>query len=267
MTTIEFAGRIRQMSLKMVHNANASHIGSAFSIADILAVLYNDYLNVDSHNYNDMERDRFILSKGHACVSVYAALCLKGIINENELETYAKDNSKLMSHISHKVSGVEFSTGSLGHGLPFAVGKALAMKVQNNNSKVIVVLGDGEMQEGSNWEAIMFASHHKLDNLTIVIDLNNLQSLTTVDETLSIQPLQNKLISFNWWVKEIDGHDYSQILNAFEQNSNSPKCIIAHTTKGKGIDFMENEVKWHYKAPNKLELEDGLKQIYEKYLC
>ena len=256
------ARKIRISALKMVHRARASHIGSALSIADILAVLYGEVINFNSADQNLVFRDRFILSKGHACVAVYAALAEVGFIPKDALDTYGDDFSWLMNHISHKVNGVEFSTGSLGHGLPFAVGKALSAKIQNETWRTFVVMSDGEMDEGSNWEALMFAAHHKLNNLTAIIDYNKLQSLDTVEHTLGLEPLTDKLKAFGCSVHEIDGHDHRLLLKALISiNDNKPTVIIAHTIKGKGVSFMENRVEWHYKNPNDAELALALSEI------
>lgn len=247
----------------MVHRSNASHIGSALSVADILAVLYNNILNYDSNNPNWEERDKLILSKGHSCVSLYAVLGLKNFFDIELLKTYGKDGSNFMNHISHKVPGVEFSTGSLGHGLPYAVGIALGNKLKEIDSKVYVILGDGEVAEGSNWEALLFASHNKLDNLVVIIDNNNLQSLTTVDETLSLEPYDKKFLSFGCNVVKVDGHDHEQLNKVFSFNNPylKPNVVIAKTIKGKGVSYMENEVKWHYKSPNTEELLIAIKEI------
>jgi transketolase len=256
------ARKIRISALKMVHRARASHIGSALSIADILAVLYGEVINFNSADQNLVFRDRFILSKGHACVAVYAALAEVGFIPKDALDTYGDDFSWLMNHISHKVNGVEFSTGSLGHGLPFAVGKALSAKIRNETWRTFVVMSDGEMDEGSNWEALMFAAHHKLNNLTAIIDYNKLQSLDTVEHTLGLEPLTDKLKAFGCSVHEIDGHDHRLLLQALISiNDNKPTVIVAHTIKGKGVSYMENRVEWHYKNPNDAELALALSEI------
>lgn len=255
---LELAKKIRIDSLRMVARANASHIGSALSIADIVAVLYHDILNIDSRNPCWVDRDRLILSKGHACVAIYAALANMGFFPLEDLDSYGEDFSNLMNHISHKVPGVEFSTGSLGHGLPFGAGKALYAKKFQHKWNTFVILGDGEMDEGSNWEALMFAAHHGLSNLTAVIDYNKLQSLTTVEETLSIEPLVDKLESFGSYVIEVDGHSHDELLEAFSEKSTKPKVIIAHTIKGKGVGFMENQVLWHYKSPNDEQLKQAI---------
>jgi transketolase len=257
------ARKIRQSSLKMVHRAKASHIGSALSIADILSVLYGKILKINAINPVDPERDRFILSKGHACVALYSVLAEVGIIDKETLLTYGDDFSWLMNHSSHKVKGVEFSTGSLGHGLPFGVGKALAAKSLGHRWKTYVLLSDGEMDEGSNWEALMFASHHGLSNLVAIIDYNKLQSLESVDKTLALEPLRDKLTAFGCFVLEVDGHDLNAISESFTSihGNKLPTVIIANTIKGKGISFMENKVEWHYKNPNDQQLKEALLEL------
>lgn len=262
--TFTFANKIRKYSLQMVHAARASHIGSALSIADIIATLYNKVLRVNpNYPYWD-KRDRFILSKGHACVSVYSALAIRGFIKESELKSYGQDYSRLMNHISHKVPGVEFSTGSLGHGLSFGVGKAFAAKLKDEKWKTYVLMSDGELGEGSNWEAFIFASHHHLDNLVCIIDYNKLQSFTTIEKTLSIEPLSDKMNSFGWEVREVDGHDIvelEKLLSSTPWVIDKPSILIAHTIKGKGVSFMENSVEWHYKSPNDEQLALALLDI------
>jgi transketolase len=260
----DFALDIRLLSLQMVHKANASHIGGVLSMTDILAVLYSKILNLNIENTKYSNRDRFILSKGHCCTGVYACLAKVGFISLNELDTYGQDGSRLMSHISHKVPGVEFSTGSLGHGLSFAVGKSLSAKLKKEKWKTYALLSDGELGEGSNWEAIIFAAHHKLDNLIAIIDYNKLQSLTTVDKTLRIEPLADKFRSFGWDVREVDGHNHKELLESFQTTPwtiNRPSVIIAHTIKGKGVSFMENKVEWHYKSPNIDQLNQAFKEL------
>jgi len=260
-TSRQLAKRIRVDALKMVAQAQASHIGSALSIADILAVLYEDVLNFDPKDIGNKNRDRLILSKGHACVAIYAALANKNFFPAQDLESYGTNYSFLMNHISHKVPGVEFSTGSLGHGLPFGAGKALFAKKNAYQWQTFVILGDGEMDEGSNWEALMFAAHHRLNNLTAIIDYNKLQSLTTVEETLSIEPLIDKLTAFGSTVIEVDGHSHTELLLAFLQKTEKPKVIVAHTVKGKGVSFMENQVLWHYRSPNNDQLQEALQEV------
>lgn len=258
------ARRMRIQALQMVHRAKASHIGSALSICDIVAVLYAQTLKLDPRNPAAPGRDRFILSKGHACVAVYAALAETGFFPREDLLNYGQDHSVLMNHISHKVAGVEFSTGSLGHGLPFGAGKALAAKRSKQDWLTVVLLSDGELGEGSNWEAMMFAAHHELDNLVAIIDYNKLQSLTTVDKTLRVEPLADKARAFGWAVREVDGHDHAALRNQFSQapwEAGKPSFLIAHTTKGKGVSFMENSVDWHYKSPSADQLAQALREL------
>lgn len=252
---------IRRLSLMMVHRARAAHIGSALSIADIIAVLYSSVLKVDASVPKWADRDRFILSKGHSCVALYAALAKMSFFDPALLQTYGQTGSILMNHVSHHVPGVEFSTGSLGHGLPFAVGKALAAQRAALSWRTFVLLSDGELDEGSNWEAFLFAGHHKLASLTAVVDYNKLQSLGSVANTLNIEPLRDKLASFGWQVTELDGHSHDQLRAAFSRAGNQPHIIIAHTTKGKGISFMEGLVEWHYRSPNESQLAQAMAEL------
>lgn len=258
------ARRIRQLSLEMVARSQASHIGSALSIADILAVLYWKVLNLDPANPGLPTRDRFILSKGHACVGVYASLAARGFFPETDLLTYGQDGSPLMNHISHKVRGVEFSTGSLGHGLPFGVGKALAAQRRGDAWRTFVLLSDGELDEGSNWEAFMFAAHHRLDHLVAIVDYNNLQSLASVASTLGLEPLADKFRAFGWSLQEVDGHDHLALVEALGSvpwETGKPAVLVCHTTKGKGVTFMENRVEWHYRSPNADQLAQALAEL------
>jgi len=262
MNSIDLAKRIRQSSLEMVHRAKASHIGSALSIADIVAVLYGGVMNFDYCDADAPHRDRFILSKGHACVAVYAALAEVGFITHDSLKTYGQDESWLMNHISHKVDGVEFSTGALGHGLSFGVGKALSAQLLAKEWRTFVLLSDGEMDEGSNWEALMFAAHHKLEHLTAIIDYNKLQSLQSVAQTLNLEPLAEKLSAFGCSVVTVDGHDHAELSRALAVTAKGkPTVVIANTVKGKGVSFMQDQVAWHYKSPSKEELHQALIEI------
>ena len=262
--TLELSKQIRINVLHMIHNAKASHIGSCFSAADIVAVLFGSCLNLRPDEPAWPDRARFILSKGHSGATIYAVLALKGFISLEVLGTYGRDGSELMTHISHKIPGVEFSTGSLGHGLPFATGKALDAKKRDANWRVFALLSDGEMDEGSNWEALMFAAHHSLDNLVAIIDYNKLQSLTTVARTLALEPLAAKLQAFGWSVREVNGHDHDQLdqaLSCTPWEVGKPSVVIAHTTKGKGVSFMENKVEWHYRSPNQEQLAQALAEL------
>lgn len=246
------AKNIRNHALDMTSRGSSSHIASVFSIADILSCLYGNLLNISPKNINNPNRDRFILSKGHAGAGVYAALAETGFFKKKLLETHYQDGSNLSGHVSHKnINGVEFSTGSLGHGLPVGVGFALAAKFDNRKNKVVVLLSDGECDEGSNWEAIMFAAHHKLNNLITIIDYNKIQSLDTVENTLSLEPFVDKWKAFGWNVIEIDGHSITEIIESYNKASSfksKPTCIVAHTIKGKGVSFFENNVLWHYRS-------------------
>ncbi len=262
--TLGLARIIRRNALSMVTRAKASHIGSALSIADIIAVLYGKILRIDPANPGWGERDRFILSKGHACATLYAALAVRGFFESQELDDYGTDFSNLMNHVSHKVPGVEFSTGSLGHGLSYGLGKALAAKKLSQQWRVFVLLSDGEMAEGSNWEALLFGAHHGLDNLIAIVDYNKLQSLTTVSQTLGLEPLVEKLIAFGWAVREADGHDHGalcDLLNSLPWEPGKPSMLVAHTVKGKGVSFMENSVEWHYRSPSPEQLRQALEML------
>jgi transketolase len=252
-SSVQLAAAIRIAALKMVHKANASHIGSGLSIADMLAVLYSGILSVDPQKPDGSERDRFILSKGHAAAILYAVLAERGFFPREWLDTFSQDGSLLTGHISHKVPGVEVSTGSLGHGLPIGCGMALAGKREQRPWRVFVMLSDGELDEGSNWEAILLAPQHELDNLIVLVDHNKIQSFGTVKEVLDLEPLADKFKACRWSVREIDGHDHRQIqaaLSDLPAQRGKPTAIIAHTIKGKGVSFMENQLAWHYRSPN-----------------
>jgi transketolase len=262
------ARAVRLDVLEMVHRARASHVGSCFSIIDALAVLYGRVMNVRSQDPAWADRDRFILSKGHAAAAVYATLARVGVLSRDDLATYGADGSLYMTHISHKIRGVEFSSGSLGHGLPFGVGKALAARRGRHPWRVFVMLSDGEMDEGSNWEALMFAAHHGLDNLVALIDYNKLQSLTTVAKTLALEPLVQKLLAFGWAVREVDGHDHAALeaaLGATPWQPGQPSVLVMHTTKGKGVSFMENRVEWHYRSPNDEQLAAARSELMKEH--
>mgnify|MGYP001306301237 CR=1 FL=1 len=262
------AKAIRRRAVRMTHLGSSSHIGSVLSIADILAVLYGAVLRVDPDNPGWEKRDRFILSKGHAGAGVYAALAETGFFDPALLDQHCADGSLLSGHVSHKgMPGVELSTGSLGHGLGVAAGVAYSGKLDNRDHRVMALLSDGECDEGSVWEAAMFAAHHGLDNLVAVIDYNKIQSLDTVSETLALEPFADKWKSFGWSVIEADGHNHDALLNAFDSlpfTSGQPSCLIAHTIKGKGISFMENSVLWHYRSPQGDEYTAALRELGEE---
>ncbi len=258
---------IRRHGLEMTHLSKGSHIGSVFSMAEIIAVLYARVLRVDPGNPGDPGRDRFILSKGHAGAAVYAALAERGFFDVEELSTHYANGSRLSGHVSHKgVPGVEFSTGSLGHGLPVAVGMALAGKLQTASWRTWVVLGDGECDEGSVWEAALQAHHYRLENLIAVIDHNKMQSLDDCENTIALEPFGDKWRAFGWRVIEVDGHDTDALESAFRQagagaGTGRPAVVIAHTVKGKGVSFMEHNILWHYRTPQGDEYDAALKEL------
>jgi transketolase len=260
----EFSARIRAHALRMASGANSAHIGSSLSVADIVSVLYTQILRVDPAKPDWPDRDRLVLSKGHATSILYAALAERGFFPLDWLAEYCKEGSKLLAHVSHHVPGVEVSTGSLGHGLPIACGMALAAKRDGAPSRTFVVLSDGELDEGSCWEAILFAGHNRLSNLTAIIDYNKIQSFGTVKEVLDLDPLAAKWEAFHWHTVEVDGHDHSQLqatLSRVPLDADRPTAIIAHTIKGKGVSFMEDRLEWHYRSPNPTQLEQALKEI------
>ena len=230
-------------------------------MADILSVLYGSVLNIKAENPQWENRDRFVLSKGHACTALYAALALKGFFPKEELTTYGQDGARLMCHTNHKVPGVEFSTGSLGHGLSVSCGIALAAKTKKQNWKTYCLLSDGELDEGSNWESFLFIGHQKLNSLVTIIDYNKIQALGNTNEIINLEPLSEKFKSFNLSPIEIDGHNFSEIEKAFSVETDKPKVIIAHTIKGKGVDFMEDNLLWHYKNPDDKQFEESMKQL------
>lgn len=247
----ELAKRIRLHALDMTHVSHGSHIGSILSVADIVAVLYSGIMKFNAKNPKWLERDKLILSKGHAGAAIYAALAEVGFFNVSELMTHYSDGSHLSGHVSHKnVPGVELSTGSLGHGLGVGAGMALASKRDGKNNRVFVIMGDGECDEGSVWEAVLFANQYRLNNLVAIVDHNKLQSLDLCENTIELLSLADKFKTFGWNVIEVDGHNHAQLRKALSKlYENKPTCIIANTIKGKGVSFMEGEVLWHYRDP------------------
>ena len=268
MNTQVLANRIRRHALEMTSRGRASHIASILSMADIVAILYGAVMRFDPDDPSWIERDRFILSKGHAGAGVYAVLAESGFFSTDKLRTYYQDNSDLSGHVSHKgIPGVELSTGSLGHGLSVGVGMALSGKLDDRKYRVFVLLSDGECDEGSNWEAILFAAHHRLENLVAIVDYNKIQSLSSVTETLELEPFAEKWSSFGWSVCQVDGHDHeelAQTLNTIPLIPGSPSVLIAHTVKGKGVSFMENTVLWHYRCARGEEFEAALRELEEQ---
>jgi len=262
--TVTLAARIRRHALEMTSRGGSSHIGSILSISDILAVLYGQVMTIDPTQPKLPHRDRLILSKGHAGAGVYAALAERGFFSTEKLKTHYQDGSDLSGHVSHKgIPGVELSTGSLGHGLSVGTGMALSAKKRSNRHRVYVVMSDGECDEGSIWEAAMFAGFHRLANLVVVIDYNKYQSLTTTMETLDLEPFADKWRAFRWEVRAVDGHDHGQLTDALDSASTTgqPICVLAHTTKGKGVSFMENQVLWHYRTAKGDEFQNAMAEL------
>lgn len=248
----KLAWKIRKNAIEMVHIGNASHIAAALSAADILAVLYENVLQIDPHNPELKERDRFVMSKGHAGAAVYAVLAEKGFFPTEELKSYYKNGSVFSGHVSHKgIPGIEMSTGSLGHGIAVACGMALASQSSSRPYNVYTLIGDGECNEGVVWEIALIANQYHLDNFTVVIDRNGMQAMGRCEEVMQMEPLAKKWESFGWTVIDLkDGNCHAQLRAAFSTPSHGrPKCIIARTIKGKGISFMENDLVWHYKSP------------------
>lgn len=259
------AREIRKRAITMVYNSNSAHLGSIMSAIDILTVLYFRIMSIDPNNPLDDKRDRFILSKGHAVAGLYATLFLRGYFEEDLLGSYCKDGSKLAGHSTMGcVPGMEASTGSLGHGLPISTGMALAAKRDKKDHRIFCLMSDGECQEGSNWEAALFASHHKLDNLVAIIDYNKIQALGKTNEVLNLEPLVQKWEDFGWTVKEVDGHNFEEIEQSLSEipfSQGKPSLLIAHTVKGKGISFLENTLLSHYKQLEEEEYKKAIKEL------
>jgi transketolase len=239
--------RVRRLILEQAMRAHVGHIGSALSVADIITALYSGVLRIPSARHP--ERDRFILSNGHAVLALYAVLFLKGFITQAQLESFSTDFSLLGVHPEHRLPGIDFSTGSLGQGLSYGVGAALAARWQHSNRRVFVVVSDAECNEGALWEAVMFAAHHRLANLTCIIDLNGQQALGYTDQVLSLTPMADRWRAFGWDAREVDGHDVPgmcAVLNSLDTLEGPPHVLVAHTVFGRGVSFMQNQIKWHY---------------------
>lgn len=261
---VKLAQDLRVETLKMIHRSQTSHVGSCLSMADLLAVLYGKHLKIDPNAPKAPHRDRFILSKGHGAAILYATLAHLGFFPKEWLETYSMPGSKLTGHVHHLIPGIEISTGSLGHGLPIGCGLAYGARLNHEDWRTFVLLSDGELGEGSNWEAALFAAQHRLEKLTAIIDYNKLQSYGAVSEVLELAPLKKKWAAFNWDIREIDGHDLQQIdqtLTKCPFKAGKPSVIIAHTIKGKGVSFMENKLAWHYQSPSDLQLQAALAEL------
>jgi transketolase len=258
---------IRRRSLAMVHRAGIGHPGGDFSSADLLSVLYFGVLRIDPRDPRAPGRDRFFMSKGHCSGALYAVLAAAGFMPLEQLDTYMTPLSDLNGHPDrNKVAGVEASTGALGHGLPIATGAALAARIQGASWRTYVLTGDGELQEGSNWEAAMTAAHYGLDNLTLLIDRNRFQQGDATEDAMRLEPLADKWRAFGWAVAEVDGHDHAELLRTLQNlpiEPGKPNCLLMHTVKGKGVSFMENRVEWHHHVPSDDELHAALKELEE----
>ena len=258
--SIEYRKRI----LKYIYGAKAGHTGGSLSCIDILNVLYNHVLRVGPESFLSADRDRYIQSKGHTVEALYVVLADKGFFPESDLETLCRYKSHYIGHPTRKVPGVEQNTGALGHGLPIAVGTALAAKMDKRDYRVFTLLGDGELPEGSNWEAALTAAHYKLDNLCAIIDHNKLQITGRTADVCNTDPIDAKFESFGWEVKHVDGHDVDALTGVFDAlpfSSGKPSLVIAHTIKGKGVSYMENELKWHHGVPSKEQYESAINEL------
>ena len=249
----------RISALKMTAASKSSHIGACLSVIDLLAVLFAFKFHVKA-----MHDTNVILSKGHAAAGLYSVLSHFGALNSS-LDDYCKDGSDIYGHVNHEASTqIPLSTGSLGHGFPFGLGVAMALKLKGETSRTFVVISDGELNEGTTWESALVASHHQLNNLVVLIDRNQIQSLGFTENTVKLDPIGTKWKSFGWDTIEIDGHNHEEIFNAIMSKSSKPLCVIAATTKGKGVTFMENKIEWHYKSTNPEELKNAIQEISEK---
>lgn len=260
--SIEITKKIRKDILYMSYYSKASHIGSCLSIVDILYVLYWNIMNINPNIYTDDKRDKFILSKGHASAALYATLAEKGFFDISYLQKYYINDGILPGHLDFTtVPGIEISSGSLGHGLSIGVGMAISNSLDNNPGQIYILLGDGECEEGSVYEAAILAGTLKLNNLTVIIDKNGLQGCDKTENIISQKKLKELWTSFGWQCIDINGHNLEEIKNSLKITSNIPKAVIASTIKGKGISFMENKIEWHYKSPNKEQYELALKEL------
>ncbi|MGH7118663.1 MAG: transketolase [Acetobacteraceae bacterium] len=257
------ARKVRRRILLTIQAAGLGHVGGDLSVSDILTTLVFGVLNVDPDNPAKADRDRLILSKGHCSAALYTVLARRGFFDEAELATFMKPLSRLNGHPDRrKVPGVEANTGPLGHGLPIAVGAAIGLGLRGFKSRCFCVTGDGELQEGSNWEAIMYAGHRRLRNLTAVVDRNGLQQGATTAATNDLTPLAEKFSAFGWDVEEVDGHDHRQLLDVLGHRAHEkPLMVLARTVKGKGVSFMEGRVEWHHKVPSDEQFADALKEL------
>lgn len=263
----KIAAEARFKAVHMTFQGKHAHLASSLSEVDLLVALYFQILKHSPKNPKDPNRDHLILSKGHGSAALYAVLAKAGYFEEKLLDTFVQDGSILAGHVTYGIHGVELSTGSLGHGLPVGLGLALAAKKDNLSKRVFVILSDGELQEGSNWEAILAASNWHLDNLIVIVDHNKLQAFGRVKEVLSLEPFADKWRAFNWSVREIDGHDFEQIIPVLSHlpfEIGKPSVIIAHTVKGKGVSFMEDKLEWHYLTPTEEQMKQAKEELAKK---
>lgn len=255
---------LRKKILQYIFNAKAGHTGGSLSCTDILNVLYNRVLNINPNNFSDPIRDRYIQSKGHSVEALYVTLADRGFFPESDLETLCKYQSHYIGHPTKKINGVEQNTGALGHGLPICVGEAIAAKLDNKTHRIYTLLGDGELPEGSNWEAFLAASHYNLDNLYAILDYNKQQITGSNKEVMNTSSIREKLESFGWAVKEVDGHNLQELEEALNNGpfeKGKPNFIIAHTIKGKGVSYMEGNLKWHHGVPSPEEYEQAQAEL------
>jgi transketolase len=261
------AEKIRKRVLEIIFSANAGHTGGSLSSIEIETALYFHIMNVDAKNPKDINRDRFILSKGHSVEALYSVLAEAGFIDDEMLSTYGKFNSKLAGHPINKIPGIELNSGALGHGLSVGVGLAMAAKMDGKSYKTYVLMGDGEQGEGSIYEAAMAANHYKLDNLIAIIDRNELQISGRTEDVMSLEPIRQRWEAFGWDVSEVDGNNMEDVISLFESLSmcnSKPKLIIADTTKGNGISFMEKVTKWHHGVPSEEQLQEAVSEINDR---
>lgn len=258
------SAQYRKTMLQYIYGVGAGHTGGSLSCMDILNVLYNHVMNVSPEDFESPDRDRYIQSKGHTVEALFVVLADKGFFPESDLRTAGKYKSHYIGHPTRKVRGVEQNTGALGHGLSISVGTALAAKMDDRKCRVFTLLGDGELPEGSNWEAALTAAHYKLDNLCAILDYNKLQITGPTKEVCNTDPVDEKIESFGWSVQHVDGHDIGALMKVFSElpfTEGKPSFIIAHTTKGKGVSFMENELKWHHGVPNEKQFNDAMVEL------
>jgi len=254
----------RETVLRIIKRANAGHTGGSLSCVDILNVLYNHVLNVSPETFGDPDRDRYIQSKGHSVEALYTVLADKGFFPESELETLAQFGSHFIGHPTRKVPGIEQNTGALGHGLPMAVGTALAGKLDEKTYRVFTLLGDGELHEGSNWEASMAASHHKLDNLVVIVDRNGLMITGPTEDVNGLEPLRDKFTAFGYEVRQVNGNDIQALVDCFAElpfRDGKPSLVLASTIKGRGVSFIENAVDWHHHVPTDQQMTIAMDEL------